>query len=268
MVGSANAANTLNSFNATRNTWTIKRCKQPFHRCCSSNWQHCHNDRTLEGWKILSKSHVILTVQIKADLHLGGRQEISQSEIKKMGTELKAQQIKGLNQSINDSSTRINALKQELKTTTTKEGRTQIKNKIDRLNKVQSELKAELKTAKTSPVTNFVRSGTSFAAMGGVAITGGYNLVQQAIANDGDLTNLDYKAINSLVQRNSGQVPQEASQEGMIGAALTSFSPWTIQSAGSNCRCICRTSICHRTWRDTDWTAVAAQTIGSTIGFF
>ena len=62
-----------------------------------------------------------------------------------MGTELKAQQIKGLNQSINDSSTRINALKQELKTTTTKEGRTQIKNKIDRLNKVQSELKAELK---------------------------------------------------------------------------------------------------------------------------
>ena len=108
-----------------------------------------------------------------------------------MGTEL-SQQIKGLNQSITDSSTRINALKQELKTTSTKEGKTQIKN-IERLNKVQSELKAELKTAKASSVTNFVKSGSSFAAMS-VAITGGYNLIQQAIANDGDLTNLDYNA--------------------------------------------------------------------------
>ena len=141
-----------------------------------------------------------------------------------MGTELKAQQIKGLNQSINDSSTRINALKQELKTTTTKEGRTQIKNRIDRLSKVQSELKAELKTAKTSPVTNFVRSGTSFAAMS-VAITGGYNLVQQAIANDGDLTNLDYNAAFKFISTEEFWAGTAGSfTGGMVGAALTSFS--------------------------------------------
>ena len=185
-----------------------------------------------------------------------------------MGTELKAQQIKGLNQSINDSSTRINALKQELKTTTTKEGRTQIKNKIDRLNKVQSELKAELKTAKTSPVTNFVRSGTSFAAMS-VAITGGYNLVQQAIANDGDLTNLDYNAAFKFISTEEFWAGTAGSfTGGMVGAALTSFLPGPFKVLGA----IAGASVGHQfatgTWRDTDWTAVAAQTLGSTIGFF
>ena len=110
----------------------------------SSRRQHCHNDRALKDGKYYQVTRYSNGPN-QGRFAPGGRQEIPKSEIKKMGTELKAQQIKGLNQSINDSSTRINALKQELKTTTTKEGRTQIKNKIDRLNKVQSELKAELK---------------------------------------------------------------------------------------------------------------------------
>ena len=268
MVGSANAANTLNSLNALQGIpGQLSGANNPSTGVVARTG---NTVTTIERWKD-GKYYQVTRYSNgpnQGRFAPGGRQEIPKSEIKKMGTELKAQQIKGLNQSINDSSTRINALKQELKTTTTKEGRTQIKNKIDRLNKVQSELKAELKTAKTSPVTNFVRSGTSFAAMS-VAITGGYNLVQQAIANDGDLTNLDYNAAFKFISTEEFWAGTAGSfTGGMVGAALTSFLPGPFKVLGA----IAGASVGHQfatgTWRDTDWTAVAAQTLGSTIGFF
>ena len=268
VVGSANAANTLNSLNALQGIpGQLSGANNPSTGVVARTG---NTVTTIERWKD-GKYYQVTRYSNgpnQGRFAPGGRQEIPKSEIKKMGTELKAQQIKGLNQSINDSSTRINALKQELKTTTTKEGRIQIKNKIDRLNKVQSELKAELKTAKTSPVTNFVRSGTSFAAMS-VAITGGYNLVQQAIANDGDLTNLDYNAAFKFISTEEFWAGTAGSfTGGMVGAALTSFLPGPFKVLGA----IAGASVGHQfatgTWRDTDWTAVAAQTLGSTIGFF
>lgn len=268
VVGSANAANTLNSLNALQGIpGQLSGANNPSTGVVARTG---NTVTTIERWKD-GKYYQVTRYSNgpnQGRFAPGGRQEIPKSEIKKMGMELKAQQIKGLNQSINDSSTRINALKQELKTTTTKEGRTQIKNKIDRLSKVQSELKAELKTAKTSPVTNFVRSGTSFAAMS-VAITGGYNLVQQAITNDGDLTNLDYNAAFKFISTEEFWAGTAGSfTGGMVGAALTSFLPGPFKVLGA----IAGASVGHQfatgTWRDTDWTAVAAQTLGSTIGFF
>ena len=268
VVGAANAANTLNSLNALQGIpGQISGANNPSTGVVARTG---NTVTTIERWKD-GKYYQVTRYSSgpnQGRFAPGGRQEIPKSEIKRMGTELKAQQIKGLNQSITDSSTRINALKQELKTTTTKEGRTQIKGKIDRLNKVQSELKAELKTAKSSPVTNFVRSGTSFAAMS-VAITGGYNLVQQAIANDGDLTNLDYKAAFKFISTEEFWAGTAGSfTGGMIGAALTSFLPGPFKVLGA----IAGASVGHQfatgTWRDADWTAIAAQTLGSTIGFF
>ena len=59
-----------------------------------------------------------------------------------------------------------------------------------------------------------------------VAITGGYNLVQQAIANDGDLTNLDYNAAFKFISTEEFWAGTAGSfTGGMDGAALTSFLP-------------------------------------------
>ncbi len=267
-VGAANAANTLNSLNALQGIpGQISGANNPTTGVIARTG---NTISTIERWKD-GKYYRVTRYSSgpnQGRFAPGGRQEIPKSEIKRMGTELKAQQIKGLNQSITDSSARLNTLKQELKTTSTKEGRTQIKGKIDRLNKVQSELKAELKTAKSSPVTKFVKSGSSFAAMS-VAITGGYNLIQQAIANDGDLTNLDYNAAFKFISTEEFWAGTAGSfTGGMVGAALTSFLPGPFKVLGA----IAGASVGHQfatgTWRDTDWTAVAAQTLGSTIGFF
>ncbi len=267
-IGAANAANSLNSFTALQGIpGQITGANNPTTGVIARTG---NTISTIERWKD-GKYYRVTRYSSgpnQGRFAPGGRQEIPKSEIRRMGTELKAQQIKGLNQSIANSSTRVNGLKQELKNATTKEAKTQIRGKIDRLNKVQSELKAELKVAKSSPVTNFVKSGSSFAAMS-VAITGGYNLIQQAIANDGDLTDLDYKAAFKFISTEEFWAGTAGSFTGaMIGAALTSFLPGPFKVLGA----IAGASVGHQfatgTWRDTDWTAVAAQTIGSTIGFF
>tara|TARA_Y100000589_G_scaffold212531_1_gene200292 strand:+ start:371 stop:2002 length:1632 start_codon:yes stop_codon:yes gene_type:complete len=267
-VGAANAANTLNSFSAMRGIpGQITGANNPTTGVIARTGDTV---TTIERWKD-GKYYKVSRYSSgpnQGRFAPGGKQEIPKSEIRKMGTELKAQQIKGLNQSITNSSARVSTLKTELKNATTPEAKAQIKGKIERLNKVQSELKAELKIAKSSPVTNFVKSGSSFAAMS-VAITGGYNLIQQAIANDGDLTNLDYKAAFKFISTEEFWAGTAGSfTGGMIGAALTSFLPGPFKVLGA----IAGASVGHQfatgTWRDTDWTAVAAQTIGSTIGFF
>lgn len=267
-IGAANAANTLNSFTALKGI--------PGQLTGSSNpalgvvAKSGNTVTSIERWQD-GKYYRVSRYSggpNNGKFAPGGRQEISQSEIKKMGSQLKAQQIQRLNQGIADSQARVQSLQKDLKAAPTKEAKAQIKGKIDRLNKVQSELKAELSTAKSSPVTNFIKSGASFAAMG-VAITGGYNLVQQIIANDGDLTNLDYKAAFQFISTEEFWAGTAGSfTGGMIGAAVTSFLPGPFKVLGA----IAGASVGHQfatgSWRDADWTSIAAQTIGSTIGFF
>lgn len=267
-MGAANAANTLNALNAVKGI--------PGQLSGSANpavgviARTADTYTSIEHWK--DGKYYKVTRYSGGEKHgsfaPGGRQEIPKSEVQRMGTELKTQQIQRLNQSINDSQTRIQSLQKELKVAPNGEAKAQIRGKIDRLNKVQSELKAELKTANSSPVTNFIKSGASFAAMG-VAITGGYNLIQQAIAKDGDLTNLDYKAAFQFISTEEFWAGTAGSfTGGMVGAAMTSFLPGPFKVLGA----IAGASVGHQfatgSWRDADWTSVAAQTIGSTIGFF
>jgi len=267
-IGAANAANTLNSFTALKGIpGQLTGSNNPALGVVAKSGNTVTSIERWQDGKYYRVSRYSGGPN-NGKFAPGGRQEISQSEIKKMGSQLKAQQIQRLNQGIADSQARVQSLQKDLKSAPTREAKAQIKGKIDRLNKVQSELKAELNTAKSSPVTNFIKSGASFAAMG-VAITGGYNLVQQIIANDGDLTNLDYKAAFQFISTEEFWAGTAGSfTGGMIGAAVTSFLPGPFKVLGA----IAGASVGHQfatgSWRDADWTSIAAQTIGSTIGFF
>jgi hypothetical protein len=138
---------------------------------------------------------------------------------------------------------------------------------LGRQQKVQSELKSELRRAQARPVTDFIKSGVTFAAMS-VAITGGYNVIQQIVANDGDLSKVDLGQAFQFVTEGQFWGGVAGSFGGsMVGAALTSFLPGPFKILGA----IAGASIGHQFgtggWRNADWTMVAAQSIGSTIGY-
>ena len=198
----------------------------------------------------------------------GGREELSSSEVRKMGSQLKTQQMESLKTSLGQSQARIDTLKQQIQASKDPAVRANLEQKLGQAEKVQSELKSELKRSEARPVTNFIKSGLSFAAMS-VAITGGYNLINQAIANDGDLSKLDYKAAFQFMTEEDFYTGMAGSfTGGMLGAALTSFLPGPFKVLGA----IAGASVGHQFgtggWRTADWAQIGAQSIGSTIGFF
>ena len=198
----------------------------------------------------------------------GGREELSRSDVRKMGSQLKTQQVENLRSSLGQSQARIDSIKQQIRSAKDPNVRANLQQKLGQVEKVQSELKSELKRSEARPVTNFIKSGLSFAAMS-VAITGGYNLINQAIANDGDLSKLDYKAAFQFMTEEDFYTGVAGSfTGGMLGAALTSFLPGPFKVLGA----IAGASVGHQFgtggWRTADWAQIGAQSIGSTIGFF
>jgi len=197
----------------------------------------------------------------------GGKQELSAKEVKKMGSKLKTQQVAELKSSLSQSQTRIDSLRQQIRKAADPTTKTKLQGKLERSQKIQSELKADLQKSQAKPVTSFIKSGASYAAMA-VAITGGYRLVKQAIAADGDLSDLDYKAaFNFMGTEDFWAGTAGGFTGGMVGAAITSFLPGPFKVLGA----IAGASVGHQAAMGalggTDWTQIGAQTIGSTLGF-
>lgn len=197
----------------------------------------------------------------------GGKQKLTDAEVQTVGKQLQTQQLDSLRGNVSNSQTQIDSLKQQIKQAKDPAVKADLEQQLSRTEKVQSELKSELKNAEARPVTDFIKSGLSFAAMS-VAITGAYNIVQQVIDNGGDLSAVNLgQAFQFVTEGQFWGGVAGSFTGGMIGSALTSFLPGPFRIFGS----IAGAAIGHQfgtgNWRDTDWAQIAAQTIGSTIGY-
>jgi hypothetical protein len=266
-LGAGNAANILNAtHNASQIPGHLRRANPQTGVLSTANGKVTAIERWNDG-KFYKVTRYADGAN-KGKFAPGGRQEISKADVRKMGSQLKGQQVEGLKTSLNSSQARIDSLRQQVSSAKDPAARAKLQQKLGQVEKVQSELKSELKRSQAKPVTNFIKSGLSFAAMS-VAITGGYNLIQQAIEQDGDITRLDYKkAFQFMTQEEFYTGTAGSFTGGMLGAALTSFLPGPFKVLGA----IAGASVGHQFgtggWKSADWAQVGAQTIGSTIGFF
>jgi hypothetical protein len=265
-IGAGNALNILNATNHASKIPAHLRQKNPTTGVLARTKTKI---TTIEKWKNGKYYKVSRYADgpSKGKFAKGGRQELTAKEVKKMGSQLKTQQVSELRSSLSQSQTRIDSLRQEIRKTADPAAKTKLQGKLDRSQKIQSELKADLQKSQARPVTSFIKSGASFAAMA-VAITGGYRLVKQAIAADGDLSDLDYKAAFNFVGTEEFWAGTAGSfTGGMLGAAITSFLPGPFKVLGA----IAGASVGHQAAMGalgtTDWTQIAVQSIGSTMGF-
>jgi hypothetical protein len=197
----------------------------------------------------------------------GGRQQLTDAEVRSMGRQLQGQQLDSLRGNISHSQTQIDSLRQQISQARDPAVKAELEQRLSRTEKVQSELKSELRRSEARPVTDFIKSGLTFAAMS-VAITGGYNIVRQVIDNGGDLSAVDVgQAFQFVTEGQFWGGVAGSFTGGMIGSALTSFLPGPFRIFGA----IAGASIGHQfgtgNWSEADWAQIAAQTIGSTIGY-
>lgn len=197
----------------------------------------------------------------------GGRQRLTEAEVRSMGSQLQTQHVQGLRTNLATAEANATTLRQQLSTATTAEQRAGIERQMQDNQRLRQELSQELRRVEARPVRDFIVSGVSFAAMS-VAITASYNIIQQAVAANGDLSQVDLAAATAFVT--DGQFWATTTGTyfgGMAGRALTAFLPGPFRVLGTIAGGTIGAQLASGNWRDADWAMLGAQTIGSTIGY-
>jgi hypothetical protein len=196
----------------------------------------------------------------------GGRQKLSDAEVRQMGGQLRTQHVEGLRTNLSTSEARIAGLRQELSQAPSSQ-RAEIQNRIDQQTRTQQELRQELRRVEARPVRDFVVSGVSFAAMS-VAITASFNIISQTVENDGDLSKVDLAQATAFVTEATFWRDLSGNYfGGMAGRALSAFLPGPFRVLGTIAGGTIGTQLVSGRWREADWAMLGAQTIGSTIGY-